>query len=50
MKEKETIYIDFLNKEKGFKEDRKYFNSYDMALKWSKVNFEKFNLDMIKYK
>jgi hypothetical protein len=29
----ETIYIDFLNKEKGFKEDRKYFKEYNKLIK-----------------
>lgn len=48
----ETVYIDYLNKNKGFKQDRKYFkgkNAYDDAVKWAKKNFEKFNLDMINF-
>lgn len=48
----ETVYIDFLNKDKNFKQDRKYFkgkNAYDSAVKWAKNNFEKFNPDMIHY-
>lgn len=48
----ETVYIDFLNKDKGFRPDRKYFkgkNAYDSAVKWAKNNFEKFNPDMIHY-
>ena len=40
-------YIDYLNKDKGFKRDRKYFESYEMAEKWAKENFERFDLDMI---
>jgi hypothetical protein len=43
------IYIDFLNKKKGFKQDRIKFNSYQDAVKWAKKNLEKFNHDMIKY-
>lgn len=46
----EEVYIEFLNKEKGFKKDTKYFNSYEEAVEWAKQNFEKFNPDMIKYK
>ena len=45
----EKVYIDFLNKKKGFKQDRIKFNSYEDAVKWAKKNFEKFNTDMIKY-
>ena len=43
------VYIDFLNKEKGFKEDRIKFDSYELAVKWAKTNLEKFNHDIIKY-
>ena len=46
----EEVYIEFLNKEKGFKKDTKYFNSYEEAVEWAKENFDKFNPDMIKYK
>jgi hypothetical protein len=45
----EKVYIDFLNKKKGFKQDRIKFNSYEDAVKWAKKNFEKFSPDMIKY-
>jgi hypothetical protein len=45
----EKVYIDYLNKAKGFKQDRIKFNSYEDAVKWAKKNFEKFNPDMIKY-
>jgi GNAT superfamily N-acetyltransferase len=48
--ETEEVYIEFLNKEKGFKKDTKYFNSYEEAVEWAKENFDKFNPDMIKYK
>jgi hypothetical protein len=42
------FYIDFLNKEKGFKQDRIKFNSYENAVTWARKNFDKFDLDMIK--
>ena len=42
------FYIDFLNKEKGFKQDRIGFSSYELAVKWAKTNFDKFSHDMIK--
>ena len=45
----EKVYIDFLNKKKGFKQDRVKFNSYEAAVKWARKNFEKFDPDMIKY-
>ena len=45
----DKVYIDYLNKQKGFKQDRIKFNSYEEAVKWARKNFEKFNPDMIKY-
>jgi hypothetical protein len=45
----EKVYIDFLNKKKGFKQDRIKFNSYEDAVKWARQNFDKFSPDMIKY-
>lgn len=45
----QKVYIDYLNKKKGFKQDRIKFNSYDDAVKWAKKNFDKFSPDMIKY-
>ena len=45
----EKVYIDFLNKKKGFRQDRIKFNSYEDAVKWARKNFEKFNPDMIKF-
>jgi hypothetical protein len=45
----EKVYIDFLNKKKGFKQDRIKFNSYEDAVKWARKNFDKFDTDMIKY-
>ena len=46
--DEETFYIDFLNKKKGFKQDRIKFKSHDAAVKWAKKNFDRFNSDMIK--
>tara|TARA_R110001606_G_scaffold247229_1_gene395303 strand:+ start:470 stop:613 length:144 start_codon:yes stop_codon:yes gene_type:complete len=43
------FYIDFLNKEKGFREDRIEFVSYALAVKWAEANFDKFSHDMIKH-
>jgi hypothetical protein len=43
------INNDFLNKKKGFKQDRIKFNSYEDAVKWARKNFDKFSPDMIKY-
>jgi hypothetical protein len=45
----EKVYIDYLNKAKGFKQDRIKFNSYEDAIKWARTNFDKFSPDMIKY-
>ena len=45
----DKVYIDFLNKKKGFKQDRIKFNSYEDAVKWARKNFDKFSPDMIKY-
>ena len=47
--ENEQVYIDYINKEKGFKPDRIYFDSYAEAVEWGRKNFEKFNTDMINY-
>jgi hypothetical protein len=45
----EQVYIDYMNKEKDFKQDRIYFNTYAEAVEWGKKNFERFNNDMINY-
>ena len=45
----EQVYIDYMNKEKGFKRDRIYFDSYAEAVEWGRKNFERFNTDMINY-
>jgi len=40
-------YIDYLNKDKGFKQDREYFDTWEQAMDWGKANLENFNIDMI---
>jgi hypothetical protein len=50
MKNKTVCYVEFLNKNKGFAKDTKEFENFESALQWCKDNFEKFNIDMIKYK
>ena len=53
--ETKRAYIKFLNKDKNFKEDIKYFtgkNHFEAdkkATKWAKKNLEKFHPDMIHY-
>jgi acetolactate synthase small subunit/biotin operon repressor len=46
----QKFYIDFLNKKKGFKKDRIYFNSREEAKDWAYKNLERFDPDMIKTK
>lgn len=43
------VYIEFLNKDKGFTKDKKFFATYDKALAYIRKNFEKADPDMIKY-
>lgn len=43
------FYIEYLNKEKGFKPDKKYFDSSAEATAWARSNFDKFDPDMIRY-
>lgn len=51
-----TLYIKYLNKAKGFKEDvvefkgQDYTEAKEKAVKWAKENLEKFDLDMIRIK
>lgn len=48
----EVVYIDFLNKEMGFIQDRIYFRgseAYNLAVTWAKQNLDNFNHDMINY-
>tara|TARA_R110000744_G_scaffold236121_2_gene353724 strand:+ start:1734 stop:1913 length:180 start_codon:yes stop_codon:yes gene_type:complete len=42
-------YIDFMNKDNGFKIERMYFQTYKHAHVWALNNFDKFNHDMISY-
>jgi len=48
-KVKEKVFIEYLNKSKGYKMDRKYFNSYQEAERWARDNFDKFDTDYIRY-
>ena len=48
-KVKEKVFIEYLNKSKGYKMDRKYFNSYQEAERWARNNFDKFDTDYIRY-
>jgi len=48
-KVKEKVFIEYLNKDKGYKMDRKYFNSYQEAERWARDNFDKFDTDYIRY-
>lgn len=43
----EKIYIEFLNKDKNFKVDRIYFESYKEAKIWGINNIHNFNIDFI---
>jgi hypothetical protein len=48
----EIVYIDFLNKDKRFRQDRKYFegeNAFNDAVNWAKKNLQRYDEDMIKY-
>ena len=45
---KDSHYISFLNKDNGFKETKKYFDTYEKAVKWGRKNLENFNLDMVR--
>ena len=49
LSESDRVYIDFLNKDKRFKQDRKYFKSWEDAIKWGRSEFDRFSPDMIKY-
>lgn len=44
----ETYYIEYLNKAKGFKKDRKDFDSYELAKQWAIDNLGNYNPDMIR--
>ena len=42
-------YIEYLNAQGGFKMTRKDFKTFEDAKKWMLRNFEKPNIDYIKY-
>ena len=44
------IYIQYLNKDDGYKGARKDFDSFESARNWGQQNINNFNLDMIKIK
>ncbi len=46
---KDEVYIEYLNKDKGHKNDKKSFKTDAHAITWGKSNIENFNIDMIKY-
>jgi len=46
---KEKIIVNFRNKKKGFKPDKKVFNDYEKAVKWGRKNVAKFHSDMISF-
>jgi hypothetical protein len=51
-KAEETVYIEYLNKKKNFKQDKKTFkgkDAYKKAVEWGKKNLGNFHLDMIGY-
>lgn len=50
VKNEESYFINYLNKENNFKETTKTFTDYNKAVKWGKTNLDNFNLDMIKTK
>lgn len=48
---KETVYIEFLNKNKNFQLDRIDFkgeNAIEKAKEWGILNLDNFSMDMIK--
>jgi hypothetical protein len=44
-----NIYLDFYNSKNGFKQERKYFETYEQAVKFLQTDFDKFDLDMIHF-
>jgi len=48
-KVQKTVFIEYMNKDIGFKADKKYFETVEDAKKWAVKNFEKFNMDMIRH-
>ena len=46
---KEKIIVNYRNKKKGFKSDKKVFNDYGKALQWGRKNVANFKKDMISF-
>lgn len=44
------IYVEYLNKDDGYKVARKDFDSFESARSWGAQNIDNFILDMIKIK
>lgn len=47
----DVCYIEYLNKEKGLKKDKKFFsgaNAFKNAVLWGRKNLENFHIDMIR--
>lgn len=44
----DTFKIEFLNKDKKFRKDEKFFSTFEDAQKWARENLERFHPDMIK--
>jgi len=42
-------YIDYLDSKNNFRQTRKDFKNYAAARRWGIDNFEKFDIDMIKF-
>ena len=43
------FYIEYLNKDKDFRQDSIAFNTYQKAFDWAVINISNFQLDIIKY-
>ena len=48
----DIVYIEFMNKKKGYRKDQIEFkgrNAYEDAVKWGRENIDNFKIDMIKF-
>jgi hypothetical protein len=48
----DIVYIEFMNKKKGFRKDRIEFKgrkAYEDAVKWGRENIDNFKIDMVKF-
>jgi hypothetical protein len=43
------VFIEFLNKQKNYQVDKKYFKTYESALHWGRRSLNNFHSDMIQY-